>query len=101
MMLSVSYSVDVRSAKALHPARTILQASCYSIRAHPPAITHNHFPSSLSVRPIILHIMDCKQLGISLSLFLLSTISPIGMQDDVPASRQRMDESQIFEQVPL
>jgi hypothetical protein len=45
--------------------------------------------------------MDNKQLGISLSHFLLSTISPSGAQDDVPASRQRMDESQIFEQVPL
>lgn len=52
MMLSVSYSVDIRSAKALHPARTILQASCYRTRApwflafhfihsHPPAFTRN------------------------------------------------------------
>lgn len=45
--------------------------------------------------------MDHKQRGNSLSHILLSSISPSVTQDEVPASRQRMDEPQIFEQVAL
>ena len=105
MTISVLYSPDIRAIKALHPARTVLQARFLwnsseffrcSVRFILQVLIFFHqFDRSSST----LWITNTPVIPLPLNYIQCSVFIQSRQQKEVPPARQRLDESQVLEQV--
>ena len=108
-MLSVSYSLEILIAKAIHPARTTLQVIISPIPACSPLLGPSIFASCHALfSQQFDRLASTAWLTSTLVLFYLNPPPPLPPhlialhgQKEVPAARQRLDEPQILEQVSV